>query len=254
MHGAGQRLSQRGMFKRNVVGNVQSVLGDDASRNADEFCIGAVVEEQIVAEIFLAVLAEITLPTWRRVQRYYAVAAGKAFDSLPCFNNGSGQFVTKECRRARSCGHGSRGEKLEVRSTGQSGADATISSPGAARERHVFNANILAAVQDRGLHGSLPQLPSGLDCIASDLNDLFNGAPANVENFFDGIAADLENISDGTAADLEDIFDRRATAFYRVWHYFAPQPETGSIIIFIESALGCDATSIAATASSIGKR
>jgi hypothetical protein len=75
-----------------------------------------------------------------------------------------------------------------------------------------------------------------------------------VEDFLDGIAADLENISDGTSTDLEDILDRGSTALYRVWHYFAPEPERGSIIIFIESALGCDATSIAGTASSIGKR
>jgi ABC-type Zn uptake system ZnuABC Zn-binding protein ZnuA len=113
---------------------------------------------------------------------------------------------------------------------------------------------VLAAVQDRGLHSSLAQLARGLNSIAANLNDLFNGASADVKNFLDSIAADLKHISNGTSTDLEDILDCRTATFHRVWHYFAPVPETGSIIIFIESALGCDAISIAATASSSGKR
>jgi hypothetical protein len=85
---------------------------------------------------------------------------------------------------------------------------------------HIFDANVLASVEDCGLHGSLAKLARRLDGIAANLNDLFNCASANVEDFLDGIAADLENISDGTSTDLEDILDRGSAALYRVWHRF----------------------------------
>jgi gamma-glutamyl phosphate reductase len=75
-------------------------------------------------------------------------------------------------------------------------------------------------VQDGRLHGSLAQQARGLDGIATNLNDVFNGAPADVEDFLDGIAADLEHISNRTSADLEDVLDCRAAALYRVWHRF----------------------------------
>ncbi len=54
VHGAGQRLSQRSVLQRNVVENMEGILGHDAGRDADELGIGAVVEEQVVAEVFLA--------------------------------------------------------------------------------------------------------------------------------------------------------------------------------------------------------
>jgi hypothetical protein len=110
---------------------------------------------------------------------------------------------------------------FEVSSTSEGGANADNQFAGRrAGDWHVFNPNVLSAVQYRGLHGSLTQLARGLDGIAADLNDLLNGAPANVEDFLDGIAADLEHISNGTAANLDDILDRRAAAFHRVWHRF----------------------------------
>ena len=223
MHGAGQRLSQRGVLQRNVIGNVQGVLGDDARRNADELSIGAVVEEQVVAEVFLPTLAEVALAAGSGIQRHHAAAVGKTFNSLPCLDDGSGQLVAEEGRRHDHAGMVAAAKNFQVCSASEGGADADNQlAGGCPGNRHIFNANILAAMQDCGLHGSLAQLARGLDGIAADLNDLFNGAPANVEDFLDGIAADLEHISNGAAADLEDILDRRAAALdgvlYRVWH------------------------------------
>src|SRR5579864_862032 len=97
-------------------------------------------------------------------------------------------------------------KNFQIRSARESCADAYDQLAGfRARNRHIFNPNILASVQDRGLHGCLAQLARGLDRIAADLDDFFNSAPANVEDFLDGIAADLEYISNGAAANLEDI-------------------------------------------------
>ncbi len=78
MYRAGQRLSQRCMLQRYMIGNMQRVLGDDARRDANEFRISAVVEEQIVAKVFLTALAKVALAAWRRVERHYAVARSKS--------------------------------------------------------------------------------------------------------------------------------------------------------------------------------
>ena len=111
VHGAGQRLGQRRVFQRNVVGNMQRVLGDDARRNANELGIGAVVEEQIVAEIFLAALAEVALAAGRGVERDDAVA-GSEIRRLP--RRPRPPFRPVRGRRepeAQSCARDSRGER-----------------------------------------------------------------------------------------------------------------------------------------------
>ena len=223
MYGASQRLSERGVLERHVIGNVQGVLGNDARRDADELGVGAVVEEQIVAEIFLAVLAEITLTTGSGIKGHYTAATGETFNAFSNLDDRSCQLVAEECRGDDHAGMVAASKDFQVCSTSESGSYANNQfAGGGARNWHVFNANILPAVQDRGLHGSLAQLTRGLDRIAADLNDLFNGAPANVDDFLDGIAAYLEHITNGAAANLEDILDRRAAALngvlYRLWH------------------------------------
>ena len=66
VHGAGQRLSERGVLEGDILRNDERVLGDDARGNLDELSVGAVVEEQIVAKILLAAQAEIS--TGRRAR------------------------------------------------------------------------------------------------------------------------------------------------------------------------------------------
>ncbi len=53
---AGQRLDHGGVEKGDVIGNLQQVLADDAPRDAHVLGVGAVVEEQVLAEI-AAILA-----------------------------------------------------------------------------------------------------------------------------------------------------------------------------------------------------
>jgi len=60
MHGAGQRLSESCMLQGHIFRDNECVLGHDALGNADELCIGAIVEEEIVAKILLVARAEIT--------------------------------------------------------------------------------------------------------------------------------------------------------------------------------------------------
>ena len=192
---------------------MKRVLGDDARRDANEFGVGSVVEEQVVAEILLPVLAEVALAARSGIQGHHTAAVGKTFNSLPHLDDGSRQLVAEEGRRYDHAGVVTATKDFQVRSASEGGTDANNQLTGSgARDGHVFNANVLATVKDRGLHGSLPQLACRFDRVAADLNNFFDGAPANVEDFFDSIAADLEHISDGAAANLQDILDRRAAA------------------------------------------
>ena len=53
---AGEGLGEGGVFEGDVVGDEEGVLFDDAGGDADVFGVGAVVEEEILAEILLAMV------------------------------------------------------------------------------------------------------------------------------------------------------------------------------------------------------
>src|SRR6516165_235755 len=89
-----------------------------------------------------------------------------------------------------------------------------------------------------------------LDRSPAVMDDALNRGTAMSDHIFDRGAAVLDRGFNRGAAALDCVFNR-------AWHQAPPSlppPGTGSIIIFIESALGCDATSIAATACSSGNR
>ena len=71
---AGQRLDQRGILIAHCVGNLVRVALDDARRDADILRVGAVVEQQVLAEILQTALAEITFLAGRGIRRHHALA------------------------------------------------------------------------------------------------------------------------------------------------------------------------------------
>src|SRR5579884_3398478 len=111
------------MLERNVIGNVQSVLRNNARRDTDVLRVSAIVEQQIVAEIFLVTLAEIALAAWSRVKRYYAIARLEVSYTLACLNHSSGEFVPEQCGRNNHARVISAAEDLQVSAAGERGAD-----------------------------------------------------------------------------------------------------------------------------------
>jgi len=71
---AGQWFDHGGIEKRNVRRNFQQVLTDDAPRDADIFRVGAIVEEQILAEIAAALTAKQAGAAGSRVGRDDAIS------------------------------------------------------------------------------------------------------------------------------------------------------------------------------------
>jgi hypothetical protein len=86
MHRAGQRLGQRSVLQRHVVGNMERVLFHNPRRNADELGVGAVVEQQVVAEVFLAALTKKHCPQGAEFSATTR-SPGKAGDALARLNN-----------------------------------------------------------------------------------------------------------------------------------------------------------------------
>ena len=64
-HHACQRFHQRRVLIADLVGNQVGIALHDARRNADVLRIGAVVEQQVLAEILEAAVAEETLAAGR---------------------------------------------------------------------------------------------------------------------------------------------------------------------------------------------
>ena len=257
-----------------MIRHKQRILGHDAGWNANELGIGAIVEEQIVAEIFLAARAEIALAAGRGVERHNAVAGRKIRDALAGFDHRSRQLVPKERWRHNHARMIAAAEDLQVGSAGErrTHADNQLAGPGLGN-RNLLDANILAAVEDRGLHGAAAVEKRVLDGPAAQADGGFDRPAAlddhvstvfrpDFDHRLDGIQASLDDVLDFLAALFDNSLDGLAApedrGFYRVRHrissYSAPPPGTGSIIIFMESAWGLEAISMASTASSSGKR
>jgi hypothetical protein len=154
MHRAGQRLGQRRVLQRHVLRHKQRILGHNARRNADELRISAVVEEQIVAQVLLAMRAEITLPAGCGVQRDYAVAGGKALGSLTNLDDSSGLFMAKERRRHNHARVIAPPEDLQVGSAGERRVHADDQLTGFGfGNGNLLDADIFATVENGSLHG-----------------------------------------------------------------------------------------------------
>ncbi len=118
--GAGQGLGERGVFERHVLRNDERVLGDDAFGNLDEFGISAVVEEQIVAKIFLATQAKVALAARSGVERHNPVAGSEIGDALARFDDRSCLLVSEERGRNDHARVVSAAKDLEIGAAGES--------------------------------------------------------------------------------------------------------------------------------------
>ena len=81
------------------VGNKVSIALHDAGRDADVFGVGAVVEEQVLAEILQAAAAEETLSAGRRIGRHHALPDREICDVLANCDDIAGQLVPEHSRR-----------------------------------------------------------------------------------------------------------------------------------------------------------
>jgi hypothetical protein len=156
---ARERFSQWSIAKCRGQFEPQHIFSDEACGHHDGFSIGAIQEEQIVAEILLRILAEETFSTRRGVRHHDAVAhAPVRFCSafgIPrsAFRNDPGEFVSEHCGWNDHLRVIPAFEDLEVGPAGERRLDAHADFP--VRERalgRLFDTHIFFSIEHRGFH------------------------------------------------------------------------------------------------------
>ena len=96
---AGQRLRHGRVFEAHVGWNYQHVGFDDALGHTNVFGVGAIVEQQIFAKIFLVFGAVEAHLAWSGVQSYNAHALLETIHAAADFFDHAGEFMSKQRRR-----------------------------------------------------------------------------------------------------------------------------------------------------------
>ena len=144
---AGQRFGHGGVFYADVGRNDQHVGFDNAARHADVFGVGAVVEEQVFAKIFLMFGAVKAHLARGGVERDDAHALLEAVDAGADFFDDSGQFVAEKGGRDDHAGVVAALVDLEIGAAGESDLDFDEDLAIAyARDGYFFNFEIFFAV------------------------------------------------------------------------------------------------------------
>ncbi len=150
---AGQRLRERGVLVSDVIFQKVQIPAHDALRNANIFGVGAVVEQQIGAEIFLVTLAKVALATGGGVGRHHAIADPETRDLFPHGHDVARQLMPKQRRRRDHPCMVSTAKHFDVRAAGERGADAHqyVARPDI-RHVHRFDLQVFLAVQNGCCH------------------------------------------------------------------------------------------------------
>jgi hypothetical protein len=155
-HDAGQRLRERSVLKRNLIGHIERVLCHDAGWNAKELGVRSVVEEQVFTKVLLAVKAEITFVARRRIERNNAIAWGELEDALSNRRDHPRQLMPKRKRWRAHASVIAATIDLEICAASQSSLDANHDLPALGlRDRHTLDAQVFPAVQHGGAHGRI---------------------------------------------------------------------------------------------------
>ncbi len=158
---AGQRFRHRRIFKGHVGRDDQHVGFDDALRDPNVFCVGAIIEEEIFAEIFLMLGAVEAHLARSGVQGYDAHALLETIDPGADFLNYAGQFVAEQGGRNDHAGMVATLVHLKIGAAGQGDLyfDQNL-AVSHARDGYFFDLEVFLAVQDGGghfsVHGFLP--------------------------------------------------------------------------------------------------
>jgi hypothetical protein len=146
------------MFEGHVIRYVKGVFCDDARWDTDELGVGAVVEKQVVAKIFLSAFAKVACATRCGVERDDTIAWSEIDDVRTDLNDGSGKLMAKQRWGYDHARVISAAKNLQVRSAGEGRADPDNQLP---RSRlgdgHAFDAHVFASMENRGPHGCCHQ-------------------------------------------------------------------------------------------------
>ena len=81
------------MLEWHVIRYKEGVLGDDASWDAYEFSVGAIIEEQVIAEILLSSLAKVAGTAGGGVERDDTIASSEVRDIRTSLDDGACELL-----------------------------------------------------------------------------------------------------------------------------------------------------------------
>src|SRR5262249_21994213 len=97
----------------------EQILLNNALGNSDIFGVRAVVKQQILAEVFLALLAEVAIPAWSRVGGGDSLSDFEAPNVFSHRDNIAGELVTEKSRRLNHASMIPAAEDFQVRAARQ---------------------------------------------------------------------------------------------------------------------------------------
>ena len=156
---AGKRFGEGGMLEGNIVGDEEGIFFDDAGGDAEVLGVGAVVEDEILAEVLLVVAAEVAAVAGGGVEGDDAVALFELRHAGADLGDDAGELVAKEDGRLEHHGVVAAAIDLEVGSAGERGAhlDDDLARPGLG-DGDTLEAEVFFAVQDCRIHLKLHRL------------------------------------------------------------------------------------------------
>jgi hypothetical protein len=158
LNNAGQRLSESSVAERGIRLEPEHVLLGDSGGDNNGLGIGAVQEEEVVAEILLLMLAKEAPAAWGRVRDYNAVSNFPFFTShsalpTPHFRDHAGQFVTEHRGRDNHLRVIAAFKHFQVGAAGKGRFDLHTHFPGFQwRHGDVFDSDIFFAIEHGGFH------------------------------------------------------------------------------------------------------
>jgi len=150
---AGEGFDEGGVEIAEMGGDLVHVALYDAGGDADIFSVGAVIEEEVLAEVFEAAAAIEAVEAGGGVGGDDALADVEAFDVFADGDDVAGEFVAEEGRRDDHFGVITAAKDLDVGATGKGGADAdkdiAFLDFG---NGDLFHAHLFAPVEHSSLH------------------------------------------------------------------------------------------------------
>jgi hypothetical protein len=141
------------VFEGDAGRNAEGIFGDDAGWDEEIFGIGAVVEDEAVAEVFLVVAAVVAVTAGSGVEGDDAIAGTKGGDAAADLMDGASELMSEGDWGLEHPGVIATAVDLEVCAAGKRGMDADddFASP---RLRHgnLLDTQVLPAVEDGGCH------------------------------------------------------------------------------------------------------
>ena len=151
---ARQRLGERGALGRKRGRERDDVARHQPRRQQDELAVGAVDEQEILAEIRAPGATRRTGRAWRRVRRDHAIAFAEAGDARADRRDRAGELVPEDRRNLRDHHGVTAAQGLHVGAARQRGIDAHDQLARCRhRHRQVLPAQIAGAVEDHRPHG-----------------------------------------------------------------------------------------------------